>query len=87
MILVFQGVFAFLVVAYPLYAASALGANSLMRSIFAAAFPLFGVANGRSMGYIAPGVFEFGHGAVSVSLSGSYLCGFLWMTGLLFDDG
>lgn len=34
---------AFLVDAYPLYAASALAANSFARSSFAAAFPLFGV--------------------------------------------
>lgn len=44
-ILVFSGVFAFLVEAYPLYAASALGANSFARGGFAAAFPLFGVAS------------------------------------------
>lgn len=45
MILVFSGVFTFLVDAYPLYAASALGANSFARSTFAAAFPLFGIAS------------------------------------------
>lgn len=39
----FSGVFTFLVDAYPLYAASALAANSFARSSFAAAFPLFGV--------------------------------------------
>ena len=42
MLLVFAGVFTFLVDAYPLYAASALAANSFARSGFAAAFPLFG---------------------------------------------
>lgn len=42
-VLVFSGIFTFLVDAYPLYAASALAANSFMRSSFAAAFPLFGV--------------------------------------------
>ena len=42
-LLVFSGVFTFLVDAYPLYAASALAANSFTRSSFAAAFPLFGV--------------------------------------------
>jgi MFS family permease len=42
-ILVFSGVFTFLVEAYPLYAASALAANSFARSSFAGAFPLFGV--------------------------------------------
>ena len=45
MLLVFSGVFTFLVDAYPLYAASALGANSFARSTFAAAFPLFGIAS------------------------------------------
>lgn len=42
-LLVFTGIFTFLVDAYPLYAASALAANSFARSSFAAAFPLFGV--------------------------------------------
>ena len=42
-LLVFSGIFTFLVDAYPLYAASALAANSFARSSFAAAFPLFGV--------------------------------------------
>lgn len=42
-LLVFSGVFTFLVDAYPLFAASALAANSFARSSFAAAFPLFGV--------------------------------------------
>lgn len=42
-LLVFSGVFTFLVDAYTLFAASALAANSLARSSFAAAFPLFGV--------------------------------------------
>ena len=44
-ILVFSGIFTFLVDAYPLYAASALAANSFIRSSFAAAFPLFGPAS------------------------------------------
>jgi len=42
-LLVFSGIFTFLVDAYPVYAASALAANSFARSSFAAAFPLFGV--------------------------------------------
>jgi multidrug resistance protein len=42
-ILVFSGIFTFLVEAYPVYAASALSANSFARSMFAASFPLFGV--------------------------------------------
>lgn len=42
-ILVYSGVFTFLVDAYPTYAASALAANSFARSSFAAVFPLFGI--------------------------------------------
>lgn len=42
-ILVFSGIFTFLVEAYPLYAASALSANAFARCSFAGAFPLFGV--------------------------------------------
>lgn len=38
----FAGIFTFLVESYPLHAASALAANSFARSVFAAAFPLFG---------------------------------------------
>jgi len=41
-LLAYSGVFTFLVDAYPEYAASALAANSLLRSSFAAGFPLFG---------------------------------------------
>ncbi|KAG7412588.1 Efflux pump atB [Fusarium oxysporum f. sp. rapae] len=41
-LLVFSGVFTFLVDAYPHYAASALAANAFVRCVFAAAFPLFG---------------------------------------------
>ncbi|KAF4966071.1 hypothetical protein FSARC_6197 [Fusarium sarcochroum] len=41
-LLVFSGVFTFLVDAYPQYAASALAANAFVRCSFAAAFPLFG---------------------------------------------
>ncbi|KAL5422757.1 hypothetical protein PMIN04_004483 [Paraphaeosphaeria minitans] len=48
---VFSGVFTFLVEAYPLYAASALAANSFARSYFAAAFPLFGVQMYNNIGY------------------------------------
>lgn len=40
--LVFSGIFTFLVDAYPNYAASALAANTFLRCIFAASFPLFG---------------------------------------------
>ncbi|KAG9877755.1 hypothetical protein KCV05_g21642, partial [Aureobasidium melanogenum] len=50
-IFVFSGVFTFLVECYPLYAASALAANSFARSSFAAAFPLFGVQMYNKLGY------------------------------------
>ncbi|RMZ89862.1 hypothetical protein DV736_g2908, partial [Chaetothyriales sp. CBS 134916] len=50
-ILVFSGIFTFLVEAYPLYAASALSANSFARSSFAAAFPLFGRQMYKAMGF------------------------------------
>jgi hypothetical protein len=42
MFLTFSGIFTFLVDAYPAYAASALAANTFVRCMFAAAFPLFG---------------------------------------------
>ncbi|KAF2202938.1 MFS general substrate transporter [Delitschia confertaspora ATCC 74209] len=48
---VYSGVFTFLVDCYPLYAASALAANSFARSAFAAAFPLFGVQMYNRLGY------------------------------------
>ncbi|KAF2124243.1 MFS general substrate transporter [Dothidotthia symphoricarpi CBS 119687] len=38
---VFQGVFTFLVAAYPKYAASSMAANTTTRCVFSAAFPLF----------------------------------------------
>jgi len=49
--LVFTGVFTFLVDAYPLYAASALAANSFVRGTFAAATPLFGNQMYNALGY------------------------------------
>ncbi|EQL37714.1 hypothetical protein BDFG_00765 [Blastomyces dermatitidis ATCC 26199] len=42
-VLSYNGILTFLVHAYPLYSASAMGANLILRSIFAAAFPIFGV--------------------------------------------
>jgi len=42
MLLVFSGVWTFLVDAYPQYSASALAANTFARCMFAGAFPLFG---------------------------------------------
>ncbi|PQE13900.1 MFS transporter protein [Rutstroemia sp. NJR-2017a BBW] len=50
-ILVYSGIFTFFVDAYPLYTASALGANSFTRSMFAAGFPLFGVQMYDRLGY------------------------------------
>lgn len=50
-LLVFAGVFTFLVDSYPTYAASALAANSFTRSMFAASFPLFGNAMYNKLGY------------------------------------
>jgi len=41
MILVFLGVMNYLIDAYTIYAASALAANSVLRSLFGMAFPLF----------------------------------------------
>ncbi|EXU96035.1 MFS transporter [Metarhizium robertsii] len=48
--LVFTGIFTFLVDAYPLYAASALAANAFVRCLFAAAFPLFGTQMYETLG-------------------------------------
>jgi multidrug resistance protein len=50
-ILSYSGIFTFLVEAYPLYAASALSANSFARSSFAASFPLFGVQMYEKLGF------------------------------------
>ncbi|KAF8246552.1 MFS general substrate transporter [Wilcoxina mikolae CBS 423.85] len=50
-LLVFSAVFTFLVDAYPLYAASALAANSFVRSSFAAGFPLFSNVLYEKLGY------------------------------------
>ncbi|KAK2591490.1 hypothetical protein QQS21_010810 [Conoideocrella luteorostrata] len=50
-VLLFTGIFTFLVDAYPLYAASALAANAFVRCLFAAAFPLFGVQMYEKLGY------------------------------------
>lgn len=50
-ILVFSGIFTFLVEAFPLYAASALSANSFTRSMFAGAFPLFGLQMYKTLNY------------------------------------
>ncbi|KAH0383177.1 MFS general substrate transporter, partial [Aureobasidium melanogenum] len=50
-ILIFSGIFTFLVDSFPNYAASALAANSFARSMFAAMFPLFGPAMYNNLGY------------------------------------
>ncbi|RJE26774.1 resistance protein [Aspergillus sclerotialis] len=51
MLLVFTGVFTFLVDAYPKYAASAMAANSFARCLFSAVFPLFGTQMYENLGY------------------------------------
>ncbi|RAL07593.1 MFS transporter, partial [Aspergillus homomorphus CBS 101889] len=50
-ILVYSGIFTFLVDAYPTFAASALAANSFARSIFGGVFPLFGIQMYNNLGY------------------------------------
>ncbi|KAH6957941.1 major facilitator superfamily domain-containing protein [Ilyonectria sp. MPI-CAGE-AT-0026] len=50
-ILVYSAIFTFLVECYPMYAASALAANSFVRSSFAAAFPLFGYQLYQGIGF------------------------------------
>jgi len=50
-ILTYVGIFTFLVEAFPLYAASALSANSFARSSFAGAFPLFGRQMYNTLGF------------------------------------
>ncbi|KAK6537141.1 hypothetical protein TWF694_011339 [Orbilia ellipsospora] len=49
-LLVYSAVFAFLVDCYPLYAASAMAANSFTRSCFAAGFPLFSTQMYNTLG-------------------------------------
>ncbi|KAH8593985.1 major facilitator superfamily transporter multidrug resistance [Bisporella sp. PMI_857] len=51
MLLVFSGIFTFLVDAYPAYAASALAANTFTRCMFAGAFLLFGNQMYKKLGY------------------------------------
>ncbi|KAJ5169286.1 uncharacterized protein N7500_002069 [Penicillium coprophilum] len=50
-ILVYSGIFTFLVDAYPTFAASALAANSFTRSSFGGIFPLFGIQMYNNLGY------------------------------------
>ncbi|KAJ5102792.1 hypothetical protein N7532_003321 [Penicillium argentinense] len=50
-ILVYSGIFTFLVDAYPTYSASALAANSFMRSSFGGIFPLFGIQMYNNLNY------------------------------------
>ncbi|KAL4927400.1 MFS transporter [Aspergillus undulatus] len=50
-VLIYSGVFSFLVDAYPLMAASALSANSFARSSFGGVFPLFGIQMYNRLGY------------------------------------
>lgn len=49
-LLVFTGIFTFQVDAYPLYAASALAANTFLRCSFGAIFPLFGIQMYHKLG-------------------------------------
>ncbi|OTA99526.1 hypothetical protein M426DRAFT_67665 [Hypoxylon sp. CI-4A] len=48
--LIFTGIFTFKVEAYPLYAASSLAANTFLRCILGAMFPLFGIQMYRNLG-------------------------------------
>ncbi|KAJ6113783.1 hypothetical protein N7523_007100 [Penicillium sp. IBT 18751x] len=50
-ILVYSGIFTFLVDAYPTFAASALAANSFTRSAFGGIFPLFGIQMYNNLGF------------------------------------
>ncbi|KAI5864176.1 MFS general substrate transporter [Durotheca rogersii] len=50
-LMVFTGIFTFLVDAYPHFAASAMAANSFTRCVFAAAFPLFGIQMYHKLGF------------------------------------
>ncbi|KAL7951834.1 major facilitator superfamily domain-containing protein [Trichoderma barbatum] len=50
-LLVFSGIFTFLVDAYPMYAASALAASAFVRCSFAAVFPLFGTQMYNKLGF------------------------------------
>ncbi|EEH47722.2 uncharacterized protein PADG_03806 [Paracoccidioides brasiliensis Pb18] len=50
-VLVYSGIFTFLVDAYPLYAASALAANCFLRCSFGAVFPLFGIQLYNRLGF------------------------------------
>ncbi len=50
-LLIYTGIFTFLVDAYPLYAASALAANAFVRCLFAMSFPLFGIQMYNRLGY------------------------------------
>ncbi|KAJ5942612.1 hypothetical protein N7516_002780 [Penicillium verrucosum] len=50
-ILVYSGIFTFLVDAYPTFSASALAANSFTRSSFGGIFPLFGMQMYHNLGY------------------------------------
>jgi hypothetical protein len=65
---------------YPLYAASALAANSFARSSFAAAFPLFGVQMYNSKQLTGMGAMP----EVSLMLTaGATELGYQWATSVL----
>ncbi|CEL04406.1 Putative MFS transporter [Aspergillus calidoustus] len=50
-VLVYAGIFTFMVEAWPLYGASALAANSFLRSSAGGIFPLFGIQMYNNLGY------------------------------------
>ncbi|CUS10762.1 unnamed protein product [Tuber aestivum] len=74
-LLAFTGIFTFTVEAYPVYAASALAANSFVRSSFAAGFPLFSTEMYRRLGYQwASSLLGF----LSLGMGPVMICFFVW---------
>ncbi|RPA96797.1 MFS general substrate transporter [Choiromyces venosus 120613-1] len=74
-LLVFSGIFTFTVEAYPVYAASALAANSFVRSAFAAGFPLFSTGMYKRLGYQwASSLLGF----LSLLIAPIMVCFFIW---------
>ncbi|KAG0639689.1 major facilitator superfamily domain-containing protein, partial [Tuber brumale] len=74
-LLAFSGIFTFTVEAYPVYAASALAANSFARSAFAAGFPLFSTEMYKRLGYQwASSLLGF----LSLAMAPTMFCFFVW---------
>jgi len=74
-LLVFSGIYTFTVEAYPVYAASALAANSFVRSAFAAGFPLFSTSMYERLGYQwASSLLGF----LSLVMAPIMVCFFVW---------